>query len=214
MQRISIPILVRGLSAQTCNPWLTICQCLAILAATVVVALILARYASNRWLGDRQAVKCGFVGLSVIYALLLFGTFGFTPYTVRGILLCLILLTASYSDLRSREVDDHLSVMVLLTSFIGCGMADLPGMLLGGLFVFGMMLVVSLMGKESCIGGADIKLGGACAFALGIHGGIAGLITGLVLAVVINLLKGKNTRQQSFPLVPYLSAGFLAAYFI
>ena len=91
-----------------------------------------------------------------IYALLLFGTFGFTPYTVRGILLCLILLTASYSDLRYREVDDHLSVMVLLTSFIGCGMADLPGMLLGGLFVFGMMLVVSLMGKESCIGGADI----------------------------------------------------------
>ena len=104
--------------------------------------------------------------------------------------------------------------MVKLTSFIGCGMTDLPGMLLGGLFVFGMMLVVSLMGKESCIGGADIKLGGACAFALGIHGGIAGLITGLVLAVVINLLKGKNTRQQSFPLVPYLSAGFLAAYFI
>ena len=115
MQRISIPILIRGLFIQTCNPWLIICQCLAILAATVVVALILARYASNRWLGDRQAVKCGFVGLSVIYALLLFGTFGFTPYTVRGILLCLILLTASYSDLRSREVDDHLSVMVLLT---------------------------------------------------------------------------------------------------
>ena len=159
-------------------------------------------------------MKCGFVGLSVIYALLLFGTFGFTPYTVRGILLCLILLTASYSDLRSREVDDHLSVMVLLTSFIGCGMADLPGMLLGGLFVFGMMLVVSLMGKESCIGGADIKLGSACAFALGIHSGIAGLITGLVLAVVINLLRGKSTRHQSFPLVPYLSAGFLAAYFI
>ena len=94
------------------------------------------------------------------------------------------------------------------------GLFGFPGMLLGGLFVFGMMLVVSLMGKESCIGGADIKLGGACAFALGIHGGIAGLITGLVLAVVINLLKGKNTRQQSFPLVPYLSAGFLAAYFI
>jgi prepilin signal peptidase PulO-like enzyme (type II secretory pathway) len=213
MQRISIPILIRGLSAQTCNPWLTICQCLAILAATVVVALILARYASNRWLGDRQAVKCGFVGLSVIYALLLFGTFGFTPHTVRGILLCLILLTASYSDIKSREVADYLSVMVLLTSFVGCNMAQLPGMLFGGLFVFTMMLVVSLMGRESCIGGADIKLGSACAFALGIQNGTTGLILGLLLAVVLNLFKGKSTRHQSFPMIPYLSAGFLAAYF-
>jgi Flp pilus assembly protein protease CpaA len=208
-----ISILIRGLSVQTCNPWLIVCQCLAILAATVVVAMILARYASNRWLGDRQAVKCGFVGLSVIYALLLFGTFGFTPHTVRGILLCLILLTASYSDIKCREVADYLSVMVLLTSFVGCNMAQLPGMLFGGLFVFTMMLVVSLMGRESCIGGADIKLGSACAFGLGIQNGTSGLIIGLLLAVVLNLFKDKRARLQSFPMVPYLSAGFLAAYF-
>jgi prepilin signal peptidase PulO-like enzyme (type II secretory pathway) len=126
----------------------------------------------------------------------------------------MILLTASYSDLRSREVADYMSVMVLLTAFIGVSMADIPGMILGGLFVAGMMLLVTLLSGESCIGGADIKLGGACAFALGTTGGIAGLIGGLVLAIVINMCRGKSTRNQSFPLVPYLAAGFLAAYFI
>lgn len=50
--------------------------------------------------------------------------------------------------------------------------------------------------------------------AVGTTGGIAGLIIGLVLAIVINMCRGKSTRNQSFPLVPYLAAGFLAAYFI
>jgi prepilin signal peptidase PulO-like enzyme (type II secretory pathway) len=126
----------------------------------------------------------------------------------------MILLTASYSDLKSREVADYMSVMVLLTAFIGVSMADIPGMLLGGLFVAGMMLLVTLLIGESCISGADINLGGACAFLLGTTGGIAGLIAGLVLAIVINLCRGKSTRNQGFPLVPYLAAGFLAAYFI
>ena len=140
------------------------------------------------------------------------GSSGLTLHTIQRIPLSLILLTASYSDIKSREAADYLSVMVLLTSFVGCSITQLPGMLFGGLFVFTMMLVVSLMGRESCIGGADIKLGGACAFALGLQNGTAGLIIGLLLAVVLNLFKGKNTRQQSFPMIPYLSAGFLAAY--
>ena len=213
MPKISIP-MIGGMHVVTPNPWLILCQCLAILAATIIVALLVARYAAHHWQGNKQDVAAGYAAMSGVYALLLFGGFGFTAQTIRGILLCMILLTASYSDLKSREVADYMSVMVLLTAFIGVSMADIPGMLLSGLFVAGMMLLVTLLSGESCIGGADIKLGGACAFALGIHGGIVGLITGLVLAVVINLLRGKSTRNQSFPLVPYLAAGFLAAYFI
>lgn len=214
MLKISIPTTIHGALHSIANPWLMICQCLAILTAAIIVALILAKYAAHHWQGDKHAVRLGYVSLSAVYTLMLFGFFGFTPQTIRGILLCMILLTASYSDLKTREVADYMSVMVLLVSFIGCSMAQLPGMLFGGLFVAGMMLIVSLLGGQSCIGGADIKLGGACAFALGITGGIAGLITGLVLAILINMCRGKSTRSQSFPLVPYLSAGFLAAYFI
>ena len=46
-----------------------------------------------------------------------------------------------------------------------------------------------------------------------IQNGTTGLIIGLLLAVVLNLFKDKRARLQSFPMVPYLSAGFLAAYF-
>lgn len=213
MQKISIP-MVGGMHVVAPNPWLIICQCLAVLVVTVIVALIVARYAAHHWQGNKKDVATGYAAISGVYALLLFGGFGFTAQTIRGILLCMILLTASYSDLKSREVADYMSVMVLLTAFIGVSMTDIPGMLLGGLFVAGMMILVTLLSGESCIGGADIKLGGACAFALGTTGGIAGLIIGLVLAIVINMCRGKSTRNQSFPLVPYLAAGFLAAYFI
>ena len=213
MQKISIP-MIGGMHVVTPNPWLIICQYLAVLVVTVIVALIVARYAAHHWQGNKKDVATGYAAISGVYALLLFGGFGFTAQTIRGILLCMILLTASYSDLKSREVADYMSVMVLLTAFIGVSMADIPGMLLGGLFVSGMMILVTLLSGESCIGGADIKLGGACAFALGTTGGIAGLIIGLVLAIVINMCRGKSTRNQSFPLVPYLAAGFLAAYFI
>ena len=213
MQEISIP-MIGGVHVAAPSPWLIVCQCLALLAATIIVALIVARYAARHFQGDKQDVAAGYAAISGIYALLLFGSFGFTSQTIRGILLCMILLTASYSDLRSREVADYMSVMVLLTAFIGVSMADIPGMILGGLFVAGMMLLVTLLSGKSCIGGADIKLGGACAFALGTTGGIVGLIGGLVLAIVINMCRGKSTRNQGFPLVPYLAAGFLAAYFI
>ena len=213
MQKISIP-MIGGMHVVTPNPWLIICQYLAVLVVTVIVALIVARYAAHHWQGNKKDVATGYAAISGVYALLLFGGFGFTAQTIRGILLCMILLTASYSDLKSREVADYMSVMVLLTAFIGVSMADIPGMLLGGLFVAGMMILVTLLSGESCIGGADIKLGGACAFALGTTGGIAGLIIGLVLAIVINMCRGKSTRNQRFPLVPYLAAGFLAAYFI
>ena len=213
MQKISIP-MIGGMHVVTPNPWLIICQYLAVLVVTVIVALIVARYAAHHWQGNKKDVATGYAAISSVYALLLFGGFGFTAQTIRGILLCMILLTASYSDLKSREVADYMSVMVLLTAFIGVSMTDIPGMLLGGLFVAGMMILVTLLSGESCIGGADIKLGGACAFALGTTGGIAGLIIGLVLAIVINMCRGKSTRNQSFPLVPYLAAGFLAAYFI
>ena len=206
--------MIGGMHVVTPNPWLIICQYLAVLVVTVIVALIVARYAAHHWQGNKKDVATGYAAISGVYALLLLGGFGFTAQTIQGILLCMILLTASYSDLKSREVADYMSVMVLLTAFIDVSMTDIPGMLLGGLFVSGMMILVTLLSGESCIGGADIKLGGACAFALGTTGGIAGLIIGLVLAIVINMCRGKSTRNQSFPLVPYLAAGFLAAYFI
>lgn len=211
MQITSTPILARGLVLRTINPCFAI---LTFLTTAVLVALIVARYAAHHWQGNVHVAGLGFAGLTTVYTSLMLYFDGFTSHTIRGVLLCLILLTASYSDLKSRKADDYLSVMVLLTAFVGCTLAQLPEMLLGGIFTGGLMLTVSLLGKESCIGGADIKLGSACSFALGISRGITGLMLGLILAIVINFCRGKNTRNRSFPMVPYLSAGFLAAYLI
>ena len=47
---------------------------------------------------------------------------------------------------------------------------------------------------------------------------ICGLIVGLVLAIsvnaVIGAIKRKNNKEYGFPMLPYLAAGFFAAYFI
>ena len=107
MQKISIPML-GGMHVVTPNPWLIICQYLAVLVVTVIVALIVARYAAHHWQGNKKDVATGYAAISGVYALLLFGGFGFTAQTIRGILLCMILLTASYSDLKSREVADYM----------------------------------------------------------------------------------------------------------
>ena len=39
MQKISIP-MIGGMHVVAPNPWLIICQCLAVVAATIIVALI------------------------------------------------------------------------------------------------------------------------------------------------------------------------------
>ena len=66
MQKNFIPLPIRGLHFLSANPWLVICQCLAILAVTIIVALILARYASRHWQGDKHDAKILFAGLSII----------------------------------------------------------------------------------------------------------------------------------------------------
>jgi prepilin signal peptidase PulO-like enzyme (type II secretory pathway) len=66
---------------------------------------------------------------------------------------------------------------------------------------------------KAVVNGADLKLAAACAFLLGFWNGIAGLIVGLLVAVIVNLIKLKN-KKDGFPLIPYLAIGFMMAYFI
>ena len=63
MQKISIP-MIGGMHVVAPNPWLIICQCLAVLAATIIVALIVARYAAHHWQGDKKDVATGYAAIS------------------------------------------------------------------------------------------------------------------------------------------------------
>ena len=103
--------------------------------------------------------------------------------------------------------------MIVIAAFIGTDIAALPGMLLSALLVGGIMLITTVITKSQ-IGGADIKLSVASAFLLGIKQGFAGLMLGLIAAIFVNIIKNRKKKNTGFPLIPYLAAGFMVAYFM
>lgn len=194
--------------------WLLAANLILLTVITVLVAFLAGRYAAKEWNGNKRKTVLCFVGISVAVAVLLCCFFGLSASTVRGIIFCLILLISSYSDIKTRECADYLHVMILLAAFICREFSELPGMLLSALFVGTVMLLALLLGKGRYIGGADIKLSVACAFMLGLTQSVIGLLAGMITAVIINSVKNRKDKKAGFPLIPYLAAGLMAAYFI
>lgn len=191
----------------------TVVSMLLLLIGAVFAAFCIAMYAANGQQGEKRKTVLLFMGITAIVTVTMLCFFGCAAVTVRGIILCLILLHSSYSDIRIRECSDYLHLMIVIAAFIGCKAAELPAMILGGVLVGAVMLVPLLTGNRT-LGGADIKCSAACAFLLGLKRGLIGLTAGLLLAVIINSIKNRKKKDKSFPLLPYLSVGFTAAYFI
>ena len=191
----------------------TVVSMLLLLIGAVFAAFCIALYAANGQQGEKRKTVLLFMGITAIVTVTMLGFFGCAAVTVRGIILSLILLYSSYSDIRTRECSDYIHLMIVIAAFIGCKTAELPAMILGGVLVGAVMLVPLLTGKRT-LGGADIKCSAACAFLLGLKRGLIGLTAGLLLAVIINGIKNRKKKNKSFPLIPYLSVGFTAAYFI
>ncbi len=141
-------------------------------------------------------------------------SFGWSMELIKGTALLLILMYASVCDIQTHEVKDSVSMMIVLTGLIGVTITDLPLMLMAGLIVFTFLLVCAVISKNK-LGGADVKLCGACAFVLGFQRSITGLVIGLFLSVIFNLIINhkSKTKDKAFPLVPYLSVGFMIMYF-
>ena len=61
----------------------------------------------------------------------------------------------------------------------------------------------------------QFKLSAACSFLLGFQRGMAGLVIGLLSAIICNLILNRKSKikGKAFPLVPYLSVGFMVMYF-
>lgn len=153
--------------------------------------------------------------ISIILVSSLLIVFGWSTELLKGIILLQILLYASVSDIQTREVKDFISVLIFITGFIGVTLSDIPMMLFSGLAIGGVLLICAMVSGNR-LGGADVKLSAACAFLLGFSKSIAGLVIGLFLAIICNIyFSQKNkTKGKAFPLVPYLSIGFMAMYFI
>jgi leader peptidase (prepilin peptidase)/N-methyltransferase len=153
--------------------------------------------------------------LSIITVSSLLMAFGWSIELVKGIIFLQILLYASVSDIQTHEVKDLVSVLIFVTGFIGSNTVNTPMNLLSG-FAIGGMLLFCAMASKNKLGGADVKISAACAFVLGFQKGIAGLIIGLSLAIICNIYFSYKSkiRGKAFPLVPYLSVGFMAMYLI
>ena len=153
--------------------------------------------------------------ISIILVSSLLIVFGWSIELLKGIILLQILLYASVSDIQTHEVKDFISVLIFITGFIDVTLSDIPMMLFSGLAIGGVLLVCAMVSGNR-LGGADVKLSAACAFLLGFSKSIAGLVIGLFLAIICNIyFSHKNkTKGKAFPLVPYLSIGFMAMYFI
>ena len=152
--------------------------------------------------------------ISILLVSSLLIAFGRSMELLKGVILLQILLYASASDIQTHEVKDFVSVCLFITGFIGVTFSEVPGMLLSGLAIGGVLLLCA-MASGNRLGGADVKLSAACAFLLGFQKSVAGLIIGLLVSVIANLIiqKRDKTKNQPFPLVPYLSIGFMLMYF-
>ena len=152
---------------------------------------------------------------AIVVALYLVG--GFSMWTVKGIVLALILLYASLQDLSTHEADDFLWVMLVILSFVNFGDVGIGSMTFGAVAVFVPQMAIAMFTKKGGIGGADIKLSTAAALSLGFYGGVIGYCIGLIFAITVQLLSNKAKKRsydEPFPLLPFLSTGLMIGYFI
>ena len=128
-----------------------------------------------------------------------------------------MLLYASAKDIKTREVPDSVSVMLLILGLVDVSIKEIPQMLLGMVLVFMPQFISALINSSKALGGADIKVSSSAAFLLGTPNGLFALIFGLTLAVIVMPIIRrirKLPKDQPFPLIPFISIGIVAGYFI
>ena len=136
---------------------------------------------------------------------------------IQGILYTGFLTFGSISDIRTHTVPDWVWMGVAGTALIGMKLSSLPSMLLGAAAVLLIEVPLAVAMKDRAIGGADIKISATGAFLLGWRKGLAALIVGLTLSILIMpVVRAIRHEKQDtrFALVPFLAAGQLVLYYI
>ena len=154
---------------------------------------------------------------------------------IQGILYTGFLTFGSFSDIRTHTVPDWVWMGVAGTAVIGMKLSSFPSIcntpqaycseivhgtisgLLGAAAVLLIEVPLAIAMKDRAIGGADIKISAAGAFLLGWRKGLAALIAGLMLSILIMpVVRAIRHEKQDtrFALVPFLAAGQLVLYYI
>ncbi len=133
---------------------------------------------------------------------------------VAALLVTLVLLAASVTDLRHRVVPNRLTLGAAVTGLALAGahsVSELGAALAAGIFVAAPLMAVSLARPDG-LGMGDVKLVGV----LGIFMGwlvLPALICGCLLAGLAGVLMSLGSRRPpsevALPLVPFLTLGSL-----
>ena len=205
------PVVLVGLD--TVSLWKIVCAYLIVFG----IFLLVARIVCKRVVKEKKPIGHALFYLSIIVGLIVLLVFGVTIEALKGMILALLLLYASFSDLETRKVSDCISIMIFILSFVCFDAANFPSMLIGAVIVFVPQFALAIIQPNRACGGADLKISTAIAFMLGAGKGIFALIVGMLLAVIVmaiyNRVKAKDSKA-AFPLVPFLSFGAMLAYLI
>lgn len=132
---------------------------------------------------------------------------------LQAVIFCGGLLFAAVYDIRTRTVSDGVCILIASAGLL----TILPASFLGALLAATPFYIGSGLGKN---GAGDIMLCAAAGFVLGASRTIAGLTLFFVLyglyvltAALIARLR-RRPCPKSCPLVPFLAAGFIPAYFL
>lgn len=187
---------------------------LALVLITVVAGGLLNHYMLQRGFAYNLYLTYLFIPV-VGVTLYLVG--GFTLWTLKGMVMALILLYASVQDVNTHEADDFLWVMLVILSLVNFGDVSIGSMVFGAIAVFVPQMVIAMFAKKGGIGGADIKISTAAALSLGFYGGVIGYMIGLAFGVIYQTIRNKvqnRSNQEPFPLLPFLSTGLMIGYLI
>lgn len=143
-------------------------------------------------------------------------------YRCLDVILFVILFYASYKDVKTRNVPDYLHIYILVLGIVKVisviaiekSLAGILPAVAGMLFGFGIMLWVAYS-SNGRLGGADIKIMGACGLYFGVVGAVTAILIGSAVAICIMLFADRvHHCKAGFPYLPYLSMVFLLATFI
>ena len=187
---------------------------LALVLITVVAGGLLNHYMLQRGFAYNLYLTYLFIPV-VGVTLYLVG--GFTLWTLKGMVMALILLYASVQDVNTHEADDFLWVMLVILSLVNFGDVSIGSMVFGAIAVFVPQMAIAMFAKKGGIGGADIKISTAAALSLGFYGGVIGYMIGLAFGVIYQTIRNRvqnRSNQEPFPLLPFLSTGLMIGYLI
>lgn len=135
---------------------------------------------------------------------------------IKGVCFANTLLFASLCDIQRREIKDGVSGAVILIGLCAIQKTDLITNFVSAFVMFAFMFVFAMLFYRK-IGGADIKIMGACTFVCGPVGGIIGTMLGLLASIIITPIVNKNKdkeHKKTMPLVPYLAFGYTIAFIL